>query len=153
MEKIPIVDFENYLNGTQKDQVSKELVEAFKTFGFVYLKNFGISNDRINEMFNTSRGFFDSDLETKLTAKKDHSTFCGYDEIEKEKLSEDRPGDLKESFMIKQTGTPWPKLKNPEQFKAESLEFHSQCFSIALNMVRAISLGKIGILVYLKIDI
>lgn len=139
---IPVIDFQNFLTGddTQKLTVAKQFTEACRTFGFAYLKNYGIKPAKVDHMFQNSKNFFDCDLEIKKSAPKDHVTFTGYDELETEKLSADRPGDLKESFMIKQVGTPWPK-SDMETFKKEMLEFHSECYSVADKFVKALLLG------------
>ncbi len=141
MNNIPIIDFGQYLNEeeSKKLQVSKELLDAIQTYGFVYLKNFGISNDLIKKMFELSKAFFKLPDEIKQTAAKSHETFCGWSKIEEEKLAADRPGDLKESFMIKQFGTPWPITLS--DFKQTMLDFHAQCYSLAFNIFKSIMLG------------
>ena len=144
MNDIPVIDFNNFLNGDsqQQQKVSAELLEAIQKYGFVYLKNFGISNDQIENMFNLSKRFFESSIETKLTAKKNHETFCGYSQTEEEKLSNERPGDLKESFMIKQNGTPWPNAEpHLKDFKSTMLEFHESCFKLAHDIIKSLLLG------------
>ena len=142
MNQIPVIDFENFLTGDsdRKLAVAKELTTAVKTYGFAYLKNYGISKETINKMFDTSKNFFDCDLAVKKSVLKDHVTFCGYDEIEKEKLSEDRPPDLKESYMIKQNGTPWPN--DLVKFKKDMLDFHAECYLLAFKLVRGLALGN-----------
>ncbi len=139
MDHIPIVDLSN----NDKIELAKEFTNAVKSFGFVYLKNFGISNEKISSMFETSKKFFDFDLQVKKTAIKDHSTFCGYDGIESEKLSHDRPGDLKESFMVKQFGTPWPVLNDLDSFKNQLLDFHSECSAVAFKLVKTLAMGEL----------
>jgi len=50
---IAIVSFDNFINGgdAEKRAVAKQLYEAFSTVGWVYLKDFGIPKDRIDEIF------------------------------------------------------------------------------------------------------
>jgi isopenicillin N synthase-like dioxygenase len=49
----PIISFQPFLSGTEaeKSSVAQQLYDAFHTFGWVYLKDFGISAEEIDEMF------------------------------------------------------------------------------------------------------
>lgn len=49
----PIVSFEPFLSGTENEQhkVAQELYDAFHTFGWIYLTDFGISQDEVEQMF------------------------------------------------------------------------------------------------------
>ncbi len=139
--EIPLVDFEFFLNGDFESRklVSEKLVTNVKEYGFVYLKNFGITNECISEMFALSEKFFGKPIEYKRSVQKSHETFCGYDGMEEEKLAVDRPGDLKESYMVKRFGTPWPN--DWDDFKEFILSFHTKCYQLALEILRAFAIG------------
>jgi isopenicillin N synthase-like dioxygenase len=49
----PVVSFQKFISGSEaeKRSVAQELYNAFHTFGWLYLKDFGISPDDIDEMF------------------------------------------------------------------------------------------------------
>lgn len=49
----PIVSFQPFLSGNPESQikVAQELYDAFHTYGWVYLKDFGISEAEIDDMF------------------------------------------------------------------------------------------------------
>jgi isopenicillin N synthase-like dioxygenase len=49
----PIVSFAPFLSGSEDGQrkVASGLYNAFHTYGWVYLKDFGISQEEIDEMF------------------------------------------------------------------------------------------------------
>ena len=138
---LPILDFNGYLNGDSNDQkhVSYELIKAIRTYGFVYLKNFGISNDLIKKLFDFNKQFFDKPIEYKKLVSKSMKTFCGYDGLLEEKLTNSRPGDLKESFMMKQEGTPWPSDWN--DFEEFMHLFHSKSHNLALTILRSFADG------------
>lgn len=141
MEKIPVVDFHLFLNGTHEERklVSKELVEAVKQYGFVYLRNYGIEKCLVEQLFQLVREFFQQPIEKKLLVKKSHETFCGYDGMCEEKLTEDRPGDLKESYMMKRYGTPWPQ--DWTQFREFMESFQRKCYLLALEVLRSFLIG------------
>jgi isopenicillin N synthase-like dioxygenase len=70
MADIPIVDFGTFLTGSQeqKEQVAKQIDDAFRDVGFVYLRNHGVSGDMVGECFAWSKKFFALPLETKMLA-------------------------------------------------------------------------------------
>ena len=142
MKEIPIIDFGEFLNEPdehRKKIASKNLINAFKTYGFVYLKNFNISQDLISQLFAYNKQFFDKPIEYKNSVKKSFETFCGYDAFLDEKLSESSKGDLKESFMFNENGTPWPH--DWKDFKEFSLLFHSKCKQLAFKILESIANG------------
>lgn len=49
----PIISFQEFLMGseTEKRHVAQKLYNAFHTYGWVYLQDFAISADEIDEMF------------------------------------------------------------------------------------------------------
>ncbi|KAI0657415.1 thymine dioxygenase [Cubamyces menziesii] len=65
---IPIIDFSGFLDDTAKDEVAKAVIESFKRWGFVYLKNFGLPTEQVDEMFNWSKQFFAQPREVKMLA-------------------------------------------------------------------------------------
>lgn len=141
MDTIPIVDFSGFLNGTceDKEKVSKELIQVVKKFGFVYLTNYGISNDLTNKLFVFIKEFFDQPIDKKLSVKRSLETFCGFSALFDEKLTNDRPSDLKESYMLKQFGTPWPN--DWPEFKEFMEMFHAKCYSLAIEILRSFEIG------------
>ena len=48
---IQIVDFAPFLDGSAKQQAADQVLASFKSVGFVYLTNFGLSNEEVQEMF------------------------------------------------------------------------------------------------------
>ncbi len=48
---IQIVDFAPFLDGSAKQQAADQILASFKSAGFVYLTNFGLSNEDVQEMF------------------------------------------------------------------------------------------------------
>lgn len=81
---IPIIDFLTWttpFNASPEDRLetARELVEACHTYGFVYIKNHGISPELVAEAFETSKKFFDLPTDKKkLAANACVGTFRGY---------------------------------------------------------------------------
>jgi hypothetical protein len=50
---IPIVDFGAFLKGSkaEKEDVARQLDDAFRNVGFVYLKNHGVAKELVDECF------------------------------------------------------------------------------------------------------
>ena len=50
---IPVVSFEKFLSGDRSDQkeVAKKVYGAFSTVGFIYLKDHGIPQSRVDNIF------------------------------------------------------------------------------------------------------
>ena len=50
---IPIVDFANFssLSFAQRRETARQIVDGFKTMGFVYLGNHGVSDQMVQEAF------------------------------------------------------------------------------------------------------
>lgn len=70
MSGIPVVDFGTFLHGEAegREKNAKEIDNAFRSVGFVYLKNHGVRKELVEECFTWSRKFFDLPLETKMLA-------------------------------------------------------------------------------------
>jgi isopenicillin N synthase-like dioxygenase len=54
---IAVVSFDRFINGNDEDKraVAKQLYHAFSTVGWVYLKDHGIPQERVDEMFGLVR--------------------------------------------------------------------------------------------------
>ena len=50
---LPVFDFSKFLHGDRKEksEAAADIVDAFKNLGFVYLTNYGISEDKIQSLF------------------------------------------------------------------------------------------------------
>lgn len=55
MPSIDIVDFAPFLDGSAKQRAADQILDSFKSTGFVYLANFGLSNEEVQEMFDWVR--------------------------------------------------------------------------------------------------
>ena len=96
---LPIIDigpsFSN--NKTDHVEVAKKIGKACKETGFFYISNHGVDQNLIDETFVQVNRFFDQPKEWKEKwKKKDGSN--GYEPLETQRLDNESPGDIKESF-------------------------------------------------------
>lgn len=158
---IPIIDFAPFLNGTPADKhaVAMSVVDAFKTSGFLYLKDHGIPPSVTTRVFKSSATFFARPQEQKdklgwTTPQANR----GYVRTGREKLStvDDRSDpadrraipDMKESMEIGREGVEglpnrWPDHLDDEGkgFKEVMLSFFAMCKELHIQVMQAIALG------------
>ncbi|CAK46668.1 uncharacterized protein An14g06750 [Aspergillus niger] len=156
---IPIIDFGPFLNGTPADkhEVAMSIVDAFKSSGFLYLKDHGIPPSVVSRVFGSSGRFFgrSQDQKDSLCWTTPQSN-RGYVKTGQEKLStvDDVAGtsqttsDLKETMEIGREGVDgfpnrWPDHIDDEgkDFKEVMLSFFNMCKSLHTEVMRAIALG------------
>ena len=94
-EEIPVIDVGKIYseNLEERRQKAEEVANVCKTVGFMYIKNHGISQDLIDEVFELSRKYHDQPLEVKM--KEDvykSETLRGY-EVHYTKTSEGEKGE------------------------------------------------------------
>lgn len=150
---IPVIDFSNFLNGTEKEKIAKEIVDAFVNVGFVYLSGHGIPTLDIDRMYNLSREFFNSPMEEKIELQwKTPEANRGYVAPGRERVSlvgqdvkELRAfPDIKESLEIGKEPCDdyqnnWPK--NIPEFRKYVMEFYDKCHDLNTNLMDALGLG------------
>lgn len=165
--KIPVIDFKPFVIGDvgKQQQVAQELYNACHELGFVYIKNHGVSQALIEQVFLQSKRFFDLSLEVKhQLAWSSEFSNRGYIGIERERLDPEQPGDLKEAFNVGKEGleATSPRPDNPaltqnqwpadEDFRRTVLNFFEACteaanrafyaFELALQLPEAFIINK-----------
>lgn len=154
---IPIIDFTPFLNNDSegKRSVAQAIYHACHTVGFMYLINHGMPLQKIDQAFEQSRHFFTLPLAEKQTiAWSTASSNRGYIGIERERLNEARPGDLKEAFNVGyeiSTNDGTGKIQSPltinrwpagqDTFKATITDFFACCSTTAQQVFRAFALA------------
>ncbi|KZT12038.1 thymine dioxygenase [Laetiporus sulphureus 93-53] len=157
---IPIIDFSAFSDGSRKQDVADAMLNSFKTIGFVYLVNHGLSKERIDKMFDWSKKFFAQPLETKLLAPHPPSGahHRGYSAPGVEKVVHDvhdteelaktraKAPDVKESFECGREGDEtmaniWLPDGILPGFKEACLDFFWACYEVELTILRALAVG------------
>ncbi|KAF8634607.1 hypothetical protein AX15_000813 [Amanita polypyramis BW_CC] len=150
---IPVINFGPFLSGSsvEKHAVALSITNAFKTSGFLYLKNHGISPSISSEVFSSSARFF-----ARPQEQKDNLSWTtpqanrGYVAYGREKLAgiHDTPRDLKETMEIGREGVEafpnrWPDRFDDEgeDFKRVMQNFFAACKDLHVQIMRAIAIG------------
>ena len=102
---IPSVDLSLFTSGdeSQRAQFVKELGSAYENVGFVAVKNHGIDQDLINELYKQVEAFFNLPEEAKLKYEiPGIAGQRGYVSFGKEHAKNQSAGDLKEFWHFGQ---------------------------------------------------
>ncbi|XP_013409668.1 UPF0676 protein C1494.01-like isoform X1 [Lingula anatina] len=148
---IPVIDIkafditkeENEVDRNDLETLANDVFKAFSTIGFVYVKNHGIPQDQIDNIFRLADDFFAQPQETKnkfIRPLSDPSGI-GYIPIGRETFEADKPADFKESFDAIPGGAYnqlWPGIPN---FEKDVVEFHRTCAKLSLRMLKLIGMG------------
>ncbi|EKG22135.1 Oxoglutarate/iron-dependent oxygenase [Macrophomina phaseolina MS6] len=142
----PIISFAPFLdpNAPESEQraVAQKLYDAFHTYGWVYLKDFGISDEEVAEMFALSKSYFDQPLEAKMAnALSDPAVNQGYTANGAE-VGASRKPDLKECYEYRRFKNPHlPSPSTLPTFEPRLRHFYNRCLSLAESVLRALALS------------
>ena len=144
-----VIDFQDYglvvqdtskVNKETLKSLGKEIIDAFKTYGFCYLKNHGVDETLIKEYLQVSREFFlqSTELKAKYTISSDYR--FGWLKLEGEKLNRERPvGDLHEVFKYSPLSDyAWPPL---DKFEVLAKQIFKRSHDLAYRFLDVLSLG------------
>jgi len=157
---IPVIDFEPFRSGSEaaKEAVARDVVNAFKEVGFIYIKNHGVDDTTISNVFTESSSFFalHDDVKEPL-AWRDPRANRGFTKVGRERVtnSNDREEvaalrktapDCKESFEIGLETDPefrnhWPPEDLAPNFRLTMIRFYDICHKLHVDVMRAIALG------------
>ena len=90
------------LDGSDKMAVAKQIRWALSNAGFMYVKNHGVAQDFVDQVFDVTRHFFDLPMERKMALHVSRSDVAlrGYIEPFGENTDPGKTRDLKECFDI-----------------------------------------------------
>ncbi|KAF8325168.1 Clavaminate synthase-like protein [Cantharellus anzutake] len=158
--RVPVIDFAPFWSDSEgmKKEVARQVVDAFKNIGFMYIKNHGVDEVFVQEVFHESDKFFALPQAVKdELAWKDPRANRGYvkqgrervtDSTDPEvikKLRETSP-DVKESMEIGLETDPawknhWPSTGVAPDFRSTMLKFYDTCHTLHLDVLRSIAMG------------
>lgn len=105
MEHVPVVDLSDFISGTPEKKRSfiRELGDAYHTVGFVTVKNHGINEKMIEELYREVKAFFSMPDEIKFKYERaDLAGQRGYTSFGREHAKGSKVADLKEFFQFGQ---------------------------------------------------
>ncbi|CZR67290.1 related to isopenicillin N synthetase [Phialocephala subalpina] len=160
-DEMPLIDIGDIFSESYSERLrkAKEVAEVCKTVGFMYIKNHGISQELIDDVFEFSKTYHAQDLEKKKEEYVYKSeTLRGYD-IHYTKTPEGL-AVKKESFMYSYNpdNDPQPPNLTPEQYKQciglhnmwpiqipgfqpKCLEYFSELLKLSRRLMRTFALG------------
>ncbi|WVQ82264.1 hypothetical protein IAT38_004392 [Cryptococcus sp. DSM 104549] len=163
---IPFIDFEGFGDGTgpAAEEIGKRFYAACRDVGFAYLINHGLAQAEVDEIFATSKRFFELPHEVKMTAPHppEGAKHRGYSGIgveqvsqmvfEEEALAEIRrvSPDFKESFDMgdehsRRCENIWLEEKYFPGMRATCLKFMETCQQLQKRTLKALALGMPGV--------
>lgn len=108
MDYVPVVDLSDFLSGTPERRRSfvKDLGDAYHEVGFVTVKNHGISDKMIEELYREVKAFFSMPDDIKFKYEKPElAGQRGYTSFGREHAKGSKVADLKEFFQFGQMVT------------------------------------------------
>ncbi|KAJ9195186.1 hypothetical protein DTO164E3_6947 [Paecilomyces variotii] len=163
---LPIIDFSSFQptsTPAERLAVAKQLTDACRNVGFVYIINHQVSPERLEEAFGWSKKLFDLKTEEKMLAPHPDGpkVHRGYswpglekvnqvlgDEEDSETLKKKTREvvDCKESYEIgSESNNDQPNVWLPEDvlpgFREFTTSFYWECWRTAQDILRALSLG------------
>ena len=143
ISNLAIIDMGPYREGSkeERNKVAQEIYHAAHNVGFLYLKNYGMSEDLLETAFSVAKSFFVSVEKTKVpfSATLNH----GYTAINGEALDPSKPADLKETFTSRNLANVpsgseyWPN----SEFEAFMRGFYKSVSQIASDVMAAFAIA------------
>ncbi|KAL4883128.1 hypothetical protein BJY04DRAFT_216427 [Aspergillus karnatakaensis] len=133
-EAIDLRDYES-----RREELTKQLVEAAETAGFLTLTNHGITVDEINAQFALSKAFFDLPIDVKAKIPHSLTTNNGWEYYSQIRPSTGVP-DQKESFWL-QRNSEWPSDDDVPGFNSGTRNFIAKCEDISNKVLTCFSIA------------
>lgn len=150
-DRIPVIDVAPLLDGTDKMGVARQIRWALSNAGFMYVKNHGIEQGFVDEVFDITRAFFNLPMADKMALHVSQSDVAlrGYIEPFGENTDPGKTRDLKECFDI---GPERAALQGPffgpNQWPAAMPDFqrlvygyHEKMVTLSKQLLRGIALS------------
>jgi isopenicillin N synthase-like dioxygenase len=150
---IPSLDLADFKSGTpeQKKKFAQDLGNAYETVGFVAIKNHGLSDELVNQLYAEVKKFFDLPVEVKLKYEDPKlAGQRGYTSFGKEHAKGSTAGDLKEFWHFGQEVTDNDPIKSEypnniwcdelPEFNKVGIEAYKQLEDSGKYMLRAIAI-------------
>lgn len=144
--QVPIIDFSGYdPSDTSANQaLAVEVDAALTTYGFIAVRNVGVSPELLHETFEYTKTFFAKPMDAKLPyAYTDPKANFGYQPTLSETLQPGKPADLKEAFTMRDLmghygdTSAWPDA----EFRDLARRFFEACTNASHRVLRVFALA------------
>lgn len=150
-DRIPVIDVAPLLDGTDQMGVARQIRWALSNAGFMYVKNHGIEQGFVDEVFDITRAFFNLPMADKMALHVSQSDVAlrGYIEPFGENTDPGKTRDLKECFDI---GPERAALQGPffgpnqwpaamPNFQRLVYGYHEKMVTLSKQLLRGIALS------------
>lgn len=150
-DKIPVIDIAPLLDGSDKLKVAREIRWALSNAGFMYVKNHGIAQTFVDQVFDVTRRFFELPMATKMALHVSNSDVAlrGYIEPFGENTDPGKTKDLKECFDL---GPERAALEGPffgpnqwpsalPEFQDLTYSYHQKMVTLSKHLLKGIALS------------
>ncbi|MEM9341075.1 MAG: 2-oxoglutarate and iron-dependent oxygenase domain-containing protein [Bacteroidota bacterium] len=137
-DEVPSLDLADFVSGTenQKKKFVEELGQAYTNIGFVAIKNHGLSDQSIQELYKVIESFFAlPDAVKKKYEKPELFGQRGYVSKGKEKAKGRNTGDLKEFYHVGQSDAN-KREDHPENIWPEEVDSFEKTTSLAFETLQ-----------------
>ncbi|OKL59496.1 hypothetical protein UA08_05286 [Talaromyces atroroseus] len=147
---VPAISLKDY--ESRREEITKQLVEAAETAGFLTLIDHGITIEEIEAQFALSKAYFDLPKEIKDKVPHNLTTNNGYEYYVRKhfpflavllcpiKGPSTGSIDQKESFWL-QRNSEWPSDEDVPTFRAKTLNFIGKCEDISNKVLTCLSIA------------
>jgi len=148
--EIPVIDVTSLINHSDPEAVARQIGHACENVGFFYIKNHGVDQALIDEMYALTKQFFDLpyDQKNKLNIVHSGQTLRGYIPMYAENVDPENTRDFKECYDYgahTDEVSPFfgPNLMPAElpRFKVVAEAYYAQVLSLARKLISGISLS------------
>jgi isopenicillin N synthase-like dioxygenase len=153
-DALPLIDVSGLIDGSREADVARQMADAFRTFGFCYIKGHGIPQEKIDRAFKALPLFFDlpESEKEKVPANRNQRGFIGR---KKSTAAHGKKPNLTESFIIgldlpesdpdRKAGIPlhdtnrWPE--GIPEFREALESYWRELYALGPKMMRGLALA------------
>ncbi|WP_460044560.1 isopenicillin N synthase family dioxygenase [Pseudomonas sp. S2_H01] len=148
--EIPIIDVAPLIDGSDPASVAQQIGHACEKVGFFYIKNHGVDQALIDDMYALTREFFDLpyDQKNKLNVVNSGQTLRGYIPMYAENVDPVNTRDFKECYDYGAHSEVVSPFFGPNQmpaelprFKVVAEDYYAQVFALSRKLISGISLS------------
>ncbi|MFJ3366862.1 isopenicillin N synthase family dioxygenase [Pseudomonas sp. NPDC086251] len=148
--EIPIIDISSLINDENPLEVARQIGDACEKVGFFYIKNHGVEQQLIDEMYTLTKRFFNLPYEEKnqINIVKSGPTLRGYIPMYAENVDPANTRDFKECFDCGAHYDEVSPFFGPNlmpsalpRFETVAENYHSAVLALARTLIGAIALS------------